>query len=75
MLLGGVTGSAMFYMRYIVNSTPIYEAPRISGGMMGGGFTTDQSTSNVFTVNIVICILVFVIGLAIFCFSGRRKHA
>jgi hypothetical protein len=66
MPLAVITGFAMYYMHSIVRSTPIYQGPVINSGSMMGGYTTDRDTANVFAVNLVICALVFGVGLAAF---------
>jgi len=78
MPLALVTGLAMYYMHYVVGSTPIYQGPVINSGSMMGGYTTDRETAKVFAINIVICIVVFGAGLAAF-FIGtalqKKKHS
>jgi uncharacterized membrane protein len=73
MPLAVVTGLAMCYMRYIVNSTPIYQGPVLNGGSMMGGYTTDQNTANVFAVNIIICVLFFGAGLGAFIIGNALQ--
>jgi hypothetical protein len=69
MILAATTASAMFYMRHVVDSTPIYQAPHISGGTMVGGLAPDRETAKVFTMNIIISVLVFFAGLIAFGIS------
>jgi hypothetical protein len=78
MPLAVVTGSAMYYMRYVVGSTPIWQGPTINGGSMTGGYTTDRDTAKVFGANIIICALVFGAGLVAFVIGSTRpkkKHS
>jgi len=67
MVLAVAAGPTMYYMRSIVLSTATSQPP--SGGTTGG-----RDVANVFVINIVVCVVVFFVGLALFVIgSGLRK--
>jgi hypothetical protein len=68
MVLAVAAGPMMYYMRGIVLSTATSRPP-------SGGNTGVRDAANVFVINIVVCVVVFFAGLAIFGIgSGLRKR-